>query len=126
MSSPALSGGRENHTSTLLQDGRVLVTGGDSRYSLHSLNHAEIYSPENATWAYAGAMRELRADLPEEIVGWVGDAARRFEVTRSEANRIDELDGEPAWPALVKHLELPIETEPAIVSGKRIGYTFRN
>ena len=29
-------------------------------------------------------MRELRADLPEEIVGWVGDAARRFEVTRSE------------------------------------------
>ena len=27
---------------------------------------------------------ELRTELPEEIVGWVGDAARRFEVTRSE------------------------------------------
>lgn len=27
---------------------------------------------------------ELRTELPEEIVGWVSDAARRFNVTHSE------------------------------------------
>ncbi len=27
---------------------------------------------------------EMRTELPEEIVGWVGDAARRFDVTRAE------------------------------------------
>jgi len=32
-------------------------------------------------------MSELRTELPEELVGWVGDAARRFEVTRAEIVR---------------------------------------
>jgi hypothetical protein len=38
-----------------------------------------------------------------------------FEVTRSEDNRIIELDGEPAWPKLMSRLGLPAETEPAEV-----------
>ncbi len=38
-----------------------------------------------------------------------------FEVTRSEDNRIIELDGEPAWPSLMSRLGLPPETEPADV-----------
>ncbi len=38
-----------------------------------------------------------------------------FEVTRSEDNRIFELDGEPAWPRLMSRLGLPAETEPAEV-----------
>lgn len=35
-----------------------------------------------------------------------------FTVTRSEHSRIDELDGKPAWPALMEHLELDVGTEP--------------
>jgi len=38
-----------------------------------------------------------------------------FEVTRSEDNRIIELDGEPAWPRLMSRLGLPAQTEPAEV-----------
>ncbi|MBF0381014.1 MAG: FIST C-terminal domain-containing protein [Magnetococcales bacterium] len=34
-----------------------------------------------------------------------------FEVTRAEANRIYEIDGEPAWPFLMKKLDLPVDTE---------------
>ena len=37
---------------------------------------------------------------------------KTFTVTRSEQSRIDELDGKPAWPALMEHLELDVETEP--------------
>ena len=36
-----------------------------------------------------------------------------FEVTKSEDNRIIELDGEPAWPALMARLGLAPDTEPA-------------
>ncbi len=36
-----------------------------------------------------------------------------FEVTKSEANRILELDGQPAWPTLMSKVGLPAETAPA-------------
>ena len=36
-----------------------------------------------------------------------------FEVTKSEGNRILELDGNPAWPALMDKVGLPHETSPA-------------
>ncbi len=38
-----------------------------------------------------------------------------FEVTKSEDNRIIELDGEPAWPSLMSRLGLAPETEPGEV-----------
>ncbi len=36
-------------------------------------------------------------------------------VTRSEANRVYELDGQPAWPYLMGKLDLPKETHPGSV-----------
>ena len=38
-----------------------------------------------------------------------------FTVTKSEANRVDELDGEPAWPAMAKRLGFELETNPGSV-----------
>lgn len=35
-----------------------------------------------------------------------------FEVTKSENNRIIEIEGEPAWPYMMKMLGLPLETSP--------------
>ena len=35
-----------------------------------------------------------------------------FEVTKSDGNRIIELDGEPAWPTLMSKVGLPAETAP--------------
>lgn len=36
-----------------------------------------------------------------------------FEVTKSDGNRIIELDGEPAWPNLMSKVGLPAETAPS-------------
>jgi hypothetical protein len=47
------------HTATLLQDGRVLVTGGYS--STLTLNSAEIYNPVGGTWDSVNNMQSGRA-----------------------------------------------------------------
>jgi N-acetylneuraminic acid mutarotase len=44
--------GRENHSATLLPDGRVLVAGGDDVLAF-SLASSEIYDPTAATWVNA-------------------------------------------------------------------------
>jgi hypothetical protein len=46
------------HTATLLQDGRVLVTGGYS--STLTLNNAEIYNPVEGTWDSVSNMQSAR------------------------------------------------------------------
>src|SRR5690242_2627028 len=40
--------GRRAHTATLLQDGRVLVTGGEGTTS--TLSQAELYNPATNSW----------------------------------------------------------------------------
>jgi hypothetical protein len=49
---------RSGHTATLLQNGKVLVTGG--RGSSTYLKTAEIYDPTAGTWSSAGQMSEAR------------------------------------------------------------------
>jgi hypothetical protein len=53
---------RENHTATLLQDGRVLVTGGITSYFVGAdfLNSTEIYDPVSETWAASANMQFSR------------------------------------------------------------------
>jgi N-acetylneuraminic acid mutarotase len=55
--SPAM--GREEHTATLLRDGRVLITGGtDGRGK--ALASAELYDPAQNKWSSAGSMARTR------------------------------------------------------------------
>jgi len=48
------------HTSTLLQDGRVLVTGGIDWTTNEIHASAELYDPETGTWRSTGAMKTAR------------------------------------------------------------------
>ena len=45
--------GRQHFTSTLLQNGKILVAGGDNGITLNS---AELYDPATKTWISAGTM----------------------------------------------------------------------
>jgi hypothetical protein len=49
---------RTGHTATLLQDGRVLVTGG--YVGTLGLLTAELYNPATGTWSLTGAMTARR------------------------------------------------------------------
>ncbi len=52
---------RELHTATLLRNGKVLVTGGDTSY-LTPTASAEIYDPATGTWSLTGSMSEPREE----------------------------------------------------------------
>jgi N-acetylneuraminic acid mutarotase len=57
----SLATGREEHTATLLSNGKVLVAGGtDGRGTV--LASAELYDPVKGRWTSAGAMSETRID----------------------------------------------------------------
>ena len=51
--------GRYNHSATLLNDGRVLVTGGETDVLTTSL--CEIYDPTTNIWSNAASMNEKRS-----------------------------------------------------------------
>src|ERR1035437_8497372 len=53
----SLTGSRQNHTATLLLNGKVLVAGGTYGVSLPS---AELYDPATGTWTPTGAMTRAR------------------------------------------------------------------
>ena len=55
----ALSVGRWGHTATFLEDGRVLVVGGQETPS-RKLDSAEIYDPAADAWSSAGTMSVAR------------------------------------------------------------------
>ena len=50
--------GRTYHTATLLNNGKVLVTGGSSG---GTLNSPEIYDPSTNTWQFAAPMGSARS-----------------------------------------------------------------
>jgi hypothetical protein len=54
-----LNKARSGHTATLLEDGRVLVTGGRIVHSL-AMSDAELYDPASGTWTVAASMASER------------------------------------------------------------------
>jgi uncharacterized protein (TIGR03437 family) len=62
-SAGVMASNRNNHTATLLSDGRVLVTGGNAQYGEVAggvFDTAEIYDPSTGGFAPAGSMRAVR------------------------------------------------------------------
>ncbi|MCB8991086.1 MAG: hypothetical protein H6664_07115 [Ardenticatenaceae bacterium] len=51
--------GRNDHTATLLSDGRILVVGGSSGYTVREAT-AELYDPVTNSWSYADSMSTPR------------------------------------------------------------------
>jgi hypothetical protein len=55
----SLNRARSFHTATLLRNGKVLVTGGQSGAALNS---AELYDPATGTWSFTGSLNVARED----------------------------------------------------------------
>jgi N-acetylneuraminic acid mutarotase len=54
---------REQHTATLLENGKVLVTGGLNSFNLDApISSAELYDPASGTWSATGSLRVGRTD----------------------------------------------------------------
>ena len=63
------AGSRSWHPSTLLSDGRVLVSGGGSTYGYNPVfATAEIYNPATGTWALTAAMLTPRWGLTATLL----------------------------------------------------------
>src|SRR5438876_1313735 len=50
---------RQFHTATLLQNGKVLITGGVNNNN-QTMAKAELYNPATGTWAYTGDLQHDR------------------------------------------------------------------
>jgi hypothetical protein len=52
----SMQAARDSQTATVLQDGKVLVAGGNGRGGLDALSSAELYDPSSGTWTATGDM----------------------------------------------------------------------
>ena len=69
----SMNAARDLHTATLLQNGEVLVVGGQTfpigQYGFPpSLSSAELYNPATGTWTYTGAMSTPRASFTAALL----------------------------------------------------------
>jgi len=58
---PSLKDARQHHTATLLQDGRVLITGGRGIDGLSTLASCELYTPKSNTWTSCAPLLVARS-----------------------------------------------------------------
>ena len=57
-----MANARSQHTATLLQDGTVLVAGGEEAGSPGVTASAELYNPATNTWSSAASMIDARVE----------------------------------------------------------------
>jgi hypothetical protein len=57
---------RHEHTSSVLTNGNVLVTGGWGRND--GENSAELYDPSTGTWSTTSSMNDARSDHTSSIL----------------------------------------------------------
>ena len=57
---------RQDHTATLLPDGRVLIAGGNNGVNVLAL--AELYDPTSGTWSATGGMTERRTSFQATLL----------------------------------------------------------
>jgi len=65
---PAMHVAREDHTATLLADGRVLVSGGFD-HAFHELRSAELYTPLSRRWTALPPMAVARGAHTATLLG---------------------------------------------------------
>ena len=118
---------RKFHTAELLQDGRVLVVGGQDR-KLKPLSSAELYDPKTGKWSPAGSMTVPRRDhatalLPDGRVLAMGGLDDDRKVL-SSAEMYDSQTGE--WSTVPSmavarrgHSALPLADGRVLVFGGR-------
>jgi len=58
---PSMNNERRNHCATLLNDGRVLVTGGED-LDLDAIESCEIYDPQTKSWEYVSPMNYIKGE----------------------------------------------------------------
>lgn len=80
VSAGSLSTARHLHTATLLQNGKVLVSGGNTSATGAALASSELYDPTTNTWAAVGSLATARLEhtatlLPDGKVLVVGGKA---------------------------------------------------
>ena len=59
---------RYGHSAVRLQDGRVLVVGGEGDYGEADLTSAELYDPATGTWSATGNMLEAARPVPATLL----------------------------------------------------------
>lgn len=84
---------------------------GDNAKLAHTWQFHDDQAWENGLFLIGFADDSLEM-VQEAHHGSLPIEGKAFTVTASEHSRIDELDGRPAWPALMEHLNLPVDTEP--------------
>ena len=96
----AMSIERQNHTVTLLRDGKVLVAGGKNGNSggKKFFASAEIYDPQTETWAATGPMAHDRSQFTATLLGdgrvlVAGGASLPFWIALNSAEIYDPKSG---------------------------------
>jgi N-acetylneuraminic acid mutarotase len=59
--SGSLNTARSAHTATLLNNGQVLVAGGQTQPGFGALTGAELYNPDTGIWTTTGSLNTARA-----------------------------------------------------------------
>jgi hypothetical protein len=65
----SMKSAREEHTATLLRNGKVLVAGGCSVRDTVSIASAELYDPASATWKQTGLLTTRRCGHTATLLG---------------------------------------------------------